>query len=247
MHEALVSARASALRCSQAECPALLRTDCAEWFAELERQVPSVVISVRAGENDVAGAAVSVDGKPLDRALNGEPIELDPGHHVFEVTPAGKPKLSREVVLAAGEKARQLVFELPSETTAATVTKEPTAPPPVATHRPVPLATWVLSGTAVAAAGAGAVFGVLALSKRSELEKKPADGGCSPYCSDAQVAPVHHLSLTADVFFGVAAASAIGAAVSYWLRPEKPITAAHLSLDLGLTPRSATFGVRGSL
>ncbi len=246
MHDALVSARASALSCSQAECPSLLRTDCAEWFAELDRQVPSVVISVRAGSIDVANATVNVDGKPLAQALNGEPVELDPGHHTFEVTPPGRPKLSREVVLASGEKARQLVFELPTEA-APEKSAATSAPASLVTYRPVPIVTWVLAGATVAAAGTGAVFGSLALAKRSDLEQKPASGGCAPYCTNAQVAPVHHLSLTADVFFGVAAASAVGAAVSYWLRPEKPISAGSLRLDFGLAPGSATLGVRGNL
>src|SRR4051812_549132 len=49
MRDSLLKARTAALSCSQAECPALLRTDCVQWFAELDRQVPSLVLSVRAG------------------------------------------------------------------------------------------------------------------------------------------------------------------------------------------------------
>lgn len=241
-----MSARASALSCSQAECPALLRTDCAGWFADLDRQVPSVVISVRAGSNDIASATLSIDGKPFPQGLNGDPVELDPGHHTFEVTLPDKPALKREVVLASGEKSRPLVFELPTEARAAAV-PAPAAAPPAPTHRPVPVVTWVLAGTTVAAAGTGAVFGVLALSKRNDLKNKPQDGGCSPYCSDSEVAPVRHLSLTADVLFGVTAAAAIGTAVSYWLRPEEPLQVGGLSLDFGIAPGSASLGVRGSL
>src|SRR5450755_3781939 len=114
MKESLVTARAAALSCSQAECPALLRSDCVQWFAELDREVPSVVISVRAGANDVSGAAVRVDGNAVPQALDGQPLELDPGPHLVEVLLAGQAALSRVVVLAAGEKARLLVFELPN-------------------------------------------------------------------------------------------------------------------------------------
>ena len=245
--EALIEARAAALSCSQPECPGLLRADCVQWFAEVDREVPSVVISVRAGANDVSAASVRIDGRPYPRALDGQLLELDPGQHLVEVLSAEQPALSREVVLAAGEKARLLVFEMASSQSLATsAPAAQTAPHP--THRPVQTVTWVLSGTAVAAVAAGSVFGALSLSKRNDLERTPAAGGCSPYCSDNQVAPVHHLSLTADVFFGLATLSAVGAAVSYALRPDVPLaTTSQLQWDFGLAKGSASVGVRGSL
>ena len=246
MRESLLTARAAALSCSQAECPALLRTDCVQWFAELDREVPSLVISVRAGANDVSAAAVRIDGNAVPQALDGQPLELDPGRHRVEVLPAGQPALSREVVLAAGEKARLLVFELPSSASPAAAASAPVSAP-LQTHRPVPTLTWVLSGTAVAALAAGSIFGGLALSERSKLEQKPESGGCSPYCSDADVAIIHHRTLAADVLFSVAAASAVGAVISYLVRPEVPVATGQLQLDFGFTPGSASFGVRGNL
>jgi hypothetical protein len=246
MHESLMSARASALSCSQAECPALLRTDCVQWFGELDKEVPSIVVSLHAGDTDVASVAVRIDGHPVARALEGQLLELDPGQHLVEVVPAGRPALSREVVLAAGEKGRLIVFDMPSRETPA---PSPSSPVKSAAQavRPIPTLTWVLSGAAIAAAGAGSVFGALALSKRSSLEKKPDNGGCAPYCTNSQVAPVHHLSLTADVLFGVAAVSAGSAALSYFLRPEVPVRAGHLHFDFGFAQNGATVGVWGEL
>jgi hypothetical protein len=246
MRESLLTARAAALSCSQAECPALLRTDCVQWFAELDREVPSLVISVRTGANDVPAATVRIDGNAVPQALDGQPLELDPGPHRVEVLPAGQPALSRDVVLAAGEKARLLVFELPSNAPPAAPANMPVSAPRH-THRPVPTLTWVLSGTAVAALATGSIFGGLALSERNKLEQKPESGGCSPYCSDADVAGIHHRTLAADVLFSVAAASAVGAVISYFVRPEVPIATGQLQLDFGFAPGSASLGVRGSL
>jgi hypothetical protein len=246
MKESLVAARAAALRCSQEECPALLRADCVQWFTELDREVPSVVISVRAGASDISGATVQIDGHTAPHALEGQLLELDPGPHLVEVLRAGEPALERRVVLAAGEKARLLVFEVPGNTSpTAAVPLSPLPPRP--THRPVPTMTWVLSGSALAAAGTASVLGLLALSERNQLERAPEKGGCSPYCSDAQVAPVHHLTLAADVLFGLAAASAVGAGLSYFLRPELPLASGHLQLDLAFAPGGANLAVRGAL
>ncbi len=246
MRESLLTARAAALSCSQAECPALLRTDCVQWFAELDREVPSVVISVRAGANDVSAATVRIDGNAVPQALGGQPLELDPGRHTVEVLPAGQAALTREVVLAAGEKARLLVFELPSSASPAVPETQPTSAPRVV-YRPVTTLTMVLSGAAGAAVAAGSIFGGLALSERSKLAQKPESGGCKPYCNDAEVAVVHDRAVAADVLFGVAVASAVGAVISYLLRPEVPVTAAQLELDVGLAPGGAGLGIRGNL
>jgi hypothetical protein len=246
MRESLLTARAAALSCSQAECPALLRTDCVQWFAELDREVPSLVISVRAGANDVSTATVRIDGNAVPQALDGQPLELDPGRHLVEVLPAGRAALSREIVLAAGEKARLLVFELPGSTSPIAAATAPAGAPRIV-HRPVTTLTMVLSGTAVAAIAAGSIFGGLALSERNKLAQKPQSGGCKPYCDDAQVAVVHDRAVVANVLFGVAAASAVGAVISYLLRPEVPVTAAQLELDVGLAPGGAGLGIRGKL
>ena len=244
--EALLAARTSALSCSQAECPSLLRSDCVQWFAEIDREVPSLVISLRAGSDDVSAATARIDGKPASEALDGRLIELDPGKHTIDVTPPGKPTRTREVILAPGEKARLVVFELPSAADAAAQGAQ--KPAAVPTYRPVPRMTWILGGAAVVFAGVGAVFGGSALAERSKLQKAPDSGGCSPYCSNSQVAPVHHLTLAADISFGVAAASAVGSAITYFLRPEIPIPDSHpVTVGFGLSPNAAMIGLRGEL
>jgi hypothetical protein len=247
MHESLLSARASALSCSQAECPALLRADCVQWFGEIDKQVPSIVVSLHAGDTDVSSVTVRIDGRPIARALDGQLLELDPGQHSVKVVPLGKPALNRDVVLAAGEKGRLIVFDMSGHEVAPGPAASSPTEPPIPTARPIPTLTWVLSGTAIAAAGAGSVFGVLALSKRNSLEKAPDSGGCAPYCTDSEVAPVRHLTLTADVLFGVATVSAIGAALTYFLRPEVPVRSGSLQFDLGVAQNGASVGVRGEL
>src|SRR4051812_32885174 len=49
----LLAARVALLACSQNECPAIVRNDCSQWFGAVDRDIPSVVVTVRAGANDV--------------------------------------------------------------------------------------------------------------------------------------------------------------------------------------------------
>lgn len=112
---------------------------------------------------------------------------------------------------------------LPDSGGAAAASPEPAAPavatdepPPSAAPR-VPLATWILGGAAVGALGTGIGFGVAAQSAESDAS---ASG-----CGETRACPedadrVEQLALAADVFYGVAAASAVGAVVMYFVSPR---------------------------
>ncbi len=80
----LRSARASALTCAQAGCPAVVKKDCAAWLTELDQSLPSVVLSARdkAGQETTA-VRVFVDNEPLVERLDGRAVALDPGAHTF--------------------------------------------------------------------------------------------------------------------------------------------------------------------
>jgi hypothetical protein len=120
----LGAARRALLTCVQSTCPGLVREDCGRWLGQLDVEQPSVVIAARdeAGK-DTASVQVLVDGAALVTRLDGEPVDVDPGLHTFRfVLPSGRA-VEREVLVRAGEKAREL-----------SVTFEP--PPPPATSVP---------------------------------------------------------------------------------------------------------------
>src|ERR1700733_10936252 len=59
----LTSAREKLLACSQAECPTVLRADCAKWLAEVDRVFPSLVVRAVDGAGaDIVEASVYLDG-----------------------------------------------------------------------------------------------------------------------------------------------------------------------------------------
>jgi len=224
-----LAAKSSLLVCSRPACPALLRGDCLEWYADVERSIPSVVFAARRGNQDLFDVRVTVDGTVFTEALDGRAHELDPGRHQFKVESSGLPPLEREVLISRGEKGRLLTFEFPppaSERAAGTTTagQGAAAPPPeLPMHRPIPLVTYVLAGGAVVLAGTGGVLGYLGKQKHDDLAAEPDAGGCAPYCSEQDVQSVQSQLIAADVLFAAGAISATGALVTYFLRPEVPL------------------------
>lgn len=238
----LLGARSALLACSQSECPSIVRNDCLQWFGEVDRDVPSVVISVRAGNNDV-DAQVFVDGQKQPADVYGRALELNPGRHRLRMESSGVPAQERDIVLAPRDKARSVQFEL----VPATPTKSDVAPARMTTVRPIPVASFVLGGTALALAAGGGVLGAWALSDRADRAESIPDGGCSPYCTDHEVSTIESKALAADVFFGLSVVAGTAAVLTYLWRPEVPISTGGvpLSVGIGAAPGSALLDMRG--
>src|ERR1700733_10293046 len=62
----LVEAREQLRVCAAAQCPAVVQSDCANWLADVEKALPSVVLSAKSGTGvDLVDVTVSVDGQAL--------------------------------------------------------------------------------------------------------------------------------------------------------------------------------------
>lgn len=162
------------------------------------------------------GAAIWVDGEDTKRVTPAD-VDVSPGEHTVELRLRFHHAEERRLVVAFGSK-RELEVSL---TRAA-----PLAPPAAADpegsskessgYRATP-AFWIFAGGAVAAAGVGTAFGLMALDKHSVFEDRPTRDLYDDGKRDA---------LIADVAFGVAAASAITAGVIFFSssQSEKPET-----------------------
>ena len=229
----LLGARSAALACSQAECPSIVRNDCLQWFAEVDRDLASVVVTARVGADDV-DATIYVDGQKQPAEAYGRTLELNPGRHHFRMDRVdGKAPQERDVMLAPRDKERQVLFQIAAS---APPTPTPTAPAQraVPTERPVPMVTFVVGGAALALATGGGVLGVLSLADRSDRAKPASEGGCSPYCTDEDVSSVKSKAIGADVLFGLSVATGAAALLTYLWRPEVPITAGTRAPSLGV-------------
>lgn len=249
---ALIEARAKLRVCSDPNCPGVLRAECAEWLAQVEQAIPSVVFLVERDDNEVTDVRVSVDGKPLAEKLDGSAFELDPGAHRFKFELDGFEPLEQTVVLRQFEKRRAIRVEFRSPQPVAggqtSTTPAPSAPAaspsPGRTSRPVPALTYVFGGLALAAAGAGAYLGLDAIAKHGDYEKT-----CSPNCSSKIRDELSRQLLLADILGGVAIASGTLSAVVFFTRPvvpDEPSAGAADSLRRAASPHRLGVTVTGT-
>lgn len=201
--------------CSAAECPKVVRSDCAKALAQLEESQPSIVVAAQdtAGA-DLQGVRVQIDGRTVTSRLDGSPIVVDPGEHVFDYAADGYPPISQKLVIRVSEKNRlvRVTFQSP--------VKEPPREPAPDKPQPArpseggggaPVLAYVLGGVGVLGLGSFAYFG---LTSKGELQDLRSS--CAPYCDQGQLDDVKTKMLVADVSLGVGIV-ALGAAAVLFL------------------------------
>jgi len=176
----LQESREELLQCALPACPGEIRGECEKRLAAVNAGLPSVVLSAKdpAG-GDLIDVRVTIDGtRTLDK-LDGAPLVLDPGAHVFRFeTP--KARAEARVLVREGEKDRPIKVTIGEQV--------------VAPHETRKSPTFRVTGASIAGVGLagvilGAVFGGLASSawSRSRTEcKSPAD------CTNRAQALVDH-------------------------------------------------------
>lgn len=200
----LVSARAQAEICAREACPALLMKDCSRWMSELDASTPSVVFEARTETGaPLTDVRVALDGAVLTTRLDGQPIAIDPGKHVFRFESGGAS--SEETVLVReGEKHRRI---------RATLAARPEPPRPAEAPSALPTGVWIFGGAAVVALGVSAAFAIDGLSKKSALED------CKPRCAPSDVDAMSASFTVADVALGAGIMAAAAAAYLFLTRP----------------------------
>lgn len=226
----LREAREKALFCAQAACPASLRDQCAQWVAEIDQSMPTVVFSVTddAG-TDLTDVEVWVDGAKLVDKLDGKALALDPGKHLIKFVNEAAPAVEQTIIVREGEKNRDVKVKL--VTAKAPVTpkepltpKEPPAdePPKPPTERPrerpTPGSVYAFGITGVVGLGVFGTFAILGMQNKTALDNR----GCRPNCPQADVDRVKHDFLIGDIGLAVGVVSLGTAAVLYFTRGEEP-------------------------
>lgn len=209
----LKEAREALVTCAQDACPAATRADCTPWLAEVERSLPTIVVTVNdAAGKDVVGAKIAIDGAPYT-GVEGAAIPVDPGPHKVRVDVKGVT-MEESVVARVGEKLRRVVITIktPAPAPAPAVETKPEAAPADPTSRSYVLP---ITLTAVGVVGLAAAFGVGVAAKSESNDLRAT---CSPRCSDDQIGAVETKLLVSDIALGVGLAS-IAVAVYFWVRP----------------------------
>jgi hypothetical protein len=195
-----------------------------ELGAQIESKVPSIVISVT-GAKDGDTPAISVDGVSLPAAAATLPRKVNPGQHVVAAHSASGDA-REEVDVADGEK-KEVSLVLVSGGGGDNSAPETPEQVGATSHGPGPL-FW--GGVAVGGAGllAGAITGIMTLSKASSVKTECKNMMCPTGAPSSDLSSANSLATISDVGFIVAAAGA-GVAVVSLILGHKSAAAAPAS------------------
>ncbi|WP_438030457.1 hypothetical protein [Sorangium sp. So ce233] len=187
----------------------------------LAPRIPQVLLSVRGPD----AADVTIDGEPVPRAALGVRRPVDPGEHTVRATAAGFAPVEVKLTLAEGAS-EAVALEL-----------KPIAPPPGASRPPLaraPDAGPVASGRGtrttlgIAALGlggvgvaAGAVGGLLAIGKHSDLSDRCPGNRCDPSLQ-GDVDSYHAMGTLSTIGFVVGAVGVGAGAFLLLTAPRSP-------------------------
>lgn len=196
--------------CARVECPTVVRKECVEQVALVEKDAPTVAL----GATDEAGAdttavKVSMDGTPVTERLTGSAVDVEPGEHVFKFERADGKSIEVRTLVVEGDKNRKITADF------ATLVPKPPPVDPATTvpheKKKIPALAFVAGGLALAGAGSFAFF---ALSGKGE--EKDLASSCQPNCKDDQLSPVKRDYLIADISLAVGIVAAAAAVILAW-------------------------------
>ena len=239
LKHSLREARAELLLCARAPCPDSFRPECLQWFDEVQRMIPTVIIRVE-GDTTATEVRVLVDGVVAAARLDGTAIEVDPGEHLFRFEPKDRATIEQKVVVNEGEKARVLSIAIEAPGPPAKLAGD--SAPLLASSSSRSIVPWIFGGVGVIALGSFAYFGATGLSRRHQLDE------CNPYCAQSDIDFTRRRFVVADISLAVSVLS-FGIATYSWLSatPSAPTSGTSpLRLQASAGPSSAFAGLAGA-
>ena len=236
--QAFVQARARARKVLAATTPKLARAK----------------ISVKAPPE--ANVSVTVDGVVVPPANLGEDRALDPGAHLVKASAHGFLEASTTLHLREGGS-EEVVLTLavdPAAPVIAAHTVTATRPPGPTEYSASPsggspnrTAAFLMLGVGIASVGAGAAFGLSALTQRNSLSKECPNNACAASRrSDLDAAK--RAGTVSTVAFGVGAVAVLVGTVLYLTAKSPSLPVPPSASGAGATPYAdgTTIGVAGA-
>lgn len=207
-----------------------------EALAEVERRIPTVEISL---PKSLSGASLKVDGVVVSGAELSRPLPLNPGKHLLLVESPGSEPRIREVQLAEGAHERVSFGPAGPANPAGGGGGGEGGSAPSGAGR-----SWVGPGIAFGVGGAalvaGAVTGILTITKMDEIRKTCGDALLCPEAQRGEVDGARTLGHVSTAMF-VAAGVGVAAGVVLVLIPQK---AAPKAAQITVSP--GYIGVKGA-
>ncbi len=179
------------------------------------------------------GASVTVDGKP---AVGSTPMDIDlpPGSHQIVLSAPGRLSLEKQVdvTFAAAETVTAALDPVPPPPVpapAVVAPASPPVPPPPPPEAGSPVPAYITGGIAIAAAGVGTVFGIIALNDKSDFDKNPTT-------QKADDGDTH--SLIADMAFGIGLTFGVTSAVLFLTKDDATASSASSVGEARMATRS---------
>jgi len=207
----LKDARASLVACSSQECPAVVREDCAKSLLDVDAAIPSIVLSATVDGRDAADARVSLDGVPVDGALDGRSLAVDPGTHVARFEREGSAPVEVKIIAREGEKNRVVSASFVLHREPVAMTRPATAE----TRSAIPVLPLVLGGIGLTALAGGAFMRLSA-----DADARSLQGACAPKCDPSERDALSNRLVISNVAIGVGAVALTASAVT-WLLARK--------------------------
>lgn len=178
-------------------------------------------------ESNPPGASVAVDDRPQS-APTPMDVDLAPGPHTVKLSAPGRLPTQKSIDVAfASHQTVSADLDLeppppppPPPPVALAPPPPPPAPPPPPPEPRSQVPAYVTGGLAIVAAGVGTVFGIMALSDKSQFDKNPTT-------QTADNGDTH--ALICDMSFGVALTFGVTSAVLFLTHDEAPATSSTAS------------------
>ncbi len=209
-----------------------------ERVAALSPQLSHIVIDV---PNPPSGVEVTRDGKVLEAGSYGVSIPIDPGHHVIEATAPGHNPLHKEIDVAGNGAKASVTVTLTAQATAATTPTGPQRPeeaPDSGRGNGMRAAGLATAGVGVAGLVVGAIFGGLAMGKKSDaLPNCTADLSRCNATGKAAIDDAFTFATVSTIAFIAGGALAAGGLILFFAAPK-----AHSKESAALTIRLGSSG-----
>lgn len=178
---ALQRTRAQLAYCAQTECPAFVQKDCAHWLEEVDRELPSIVVSLLGADASSEGLTLKLDGQPIEDAFSGKPISLDPGQHQLVLERPGAEPLKRNLLAQQGVQNRSVELRLGDASFGETSNESVfDADAPSSSSSPLRSLAFVSWGVGAVGFGAFAVLGTLARADEDRFREDCASVAPTP-------------------------------------------------------------------
>ena len=156
--------------CARSECPSFVQKDCARWLEEVDKELPSVVLTAVGLDREAAAkVTIKLDGRLISGALSGGPISLDPGRHELVLQRPGESPITRTIMAQQGVQNRSVVvqFDDTGDVSGGGLEQDK-APNAWAPLRPYSYVAW---GVGAVGLGVFAVMGTLGRADARELRE----------------------------------------------------------------------------